>query len=147
MKWKDTLIDIWHDPDQVFNMSKTTCLCFSTECCRSMLAARVWSQLNWIPGTSSQTNLILLFLTFDFYLKQIGGLHTVLPLAKLSYSPWQLFLAMKKYIECIFICSSGLWAEWEKSVLMKAGVRDGKLGFLSSYQPKTETAPKGCVCS
>ena len=54
---------------------------------------------------------------------------------------------MKKCIESIFICPLGLWTEWDKGVLMKAGVRDRQLWFLTCYQPKTEVVPKGHICS
>jgi hypothetical protein len=50
---------------------------------------------------------------------------TQIAFSKLSYSPWQLFIAMKKCIECIFIWPLWLWSEWERVCYRKLVVRDG----------------------
>jgi hypothetical protein len=60
--------------------------------------------------------IILLLLTF-------APSHRI-AFSKLSYSPWQSFIAMKKYIECLFICPLWLWSEWERVCYRRLVTRD-----------------------
>ena len=55
---KDPLIGIWHDPEQVFNMGKRACLHFSTECCRSMPAARMIHVTGWPVSLLSALTMV-----------------------------------------------------------------------------------------
>lgn len=86
-------------------------------------------QLNWVPGTSPCSTLILLLSTLTLCFKQFGYLHTASPSAKRR---WQWFITMKRCIEYIL----WLWSEWEKGVQWGPAAKDGPLAFIFNLRQR-----------
>ena len=83
-------------------------------------------QLNWVPGTSPCSTLILLLSTLTLCFKQFGYLHTASPSAKRR---WQWFITMKQYIEWIL----WLWSDWDEGWQPRMGH-----WVFGLFQPQTE---------
>ena len=93
-------------------------------------------QLNWVPGTSPQTTLILLLSTLTLCFKKVGYLHTGSPSSKCI---WQWFIPMKKCIECIL----WLWSDWEKGVQWGPAAKDGPLGLWLIFNLRQRLVLRG----
>ena len=99
-------------------------------------------QLNWIPGTSPQTTLILLFLNLDFVSSADW-----LPSHRITFSKAQLFkmAVIHHYEEINWVHTHMPFVAlgWMgKGVLMKASVQRPATGVLELLLPKIEESAK-----
>jgi hypothetical protein len=94
-------------------------------------------RLNWVLGTSPQTTLILLPLTFDFVFQADR-----LPPYRLAFSKAQTAV-IHRYEEMHWVHIVALvWMGKRCAMRWGPAVKDKPLMFYDSYQPKTEACAK-----